>query len=476
MAEPLDDLAFLSATEQAGLIRNRSISATELVSLYLARIARLNPVLNAFVTVAADAALRDAREADENLKNLTDPPPFYGVPIGIKDLIETAGIRTTYSSRLFADYVPSEDAAVIRRLRAAGFILVGKTNTPEFGGLSVTESELNGACRNPWDITLSPGGSSGGSAAAVASGMCPVALGTDDGGSVRIPASCCGLLGLKPSRGRISLGPRTSEGVNGYSVIGPIGRTVGDIAALLDVMEGYELGDAYWLPPPSPPFCAEIKIPPERLRIAVTSSTPTGANVHPECSAAANDVAALLSDLGHDVVEAAPEWPSSDIFGTLIQVWNPLVAYYLEEGDGRLSDSINSQMWQDATKESSIEYVRASQSLQRIARRLTSFWLSYDMLLTPTLGLPPVPIGWYFEEDIDPRDQFRRDELFVPFFTPLANITGLPSASVPLHWSSAGLPIGVQLTAGPAKEGILLRLLAQLEQARPWAYRRPPTT
>jgi amidase len=476
MAEHLDDLAFLPAAEQARLISNRIISATELVSLYLARIDRLNPVLNAFVTVAADAALRDAQEVDRNLKNLPSPPPFYGVPIGIKDLIETAGIRTTFSSRLFANYVPAEDAAVVRRLRAAGFILVGKTNTPEFGGLSVTESELNGACRNPWDITLSPGGSSGGSAAAVASGMCPVALGTDDGGSVRIPASCCGLLGLKPSRGRISLGPRTSEGVNGYSVIGPIARTVDDLAALLDVMEGYETGDPYWLPPPSPSFQAETKIAPGRLRIAVTSSTPSGASVHPDCSAAANDVAGLLADLGHDVVEAAPEWPSADVFATLVQVWNPLVAYYLEEGDGRFSDSINSQMWQDAEKESSIDYVRASQRLQRLARNLTSFWLSYDILLTPTLGLPPVPIGWYFEENIDPRDQFRRDELFVPFFTPLANITGLPSASAPLYWNPAGLPIGVQFTAGPAQEGILLRLLAQLEQARPWASRRPPIT
>jgi amidase len=476
MSGSFDDLAFLSATEQARLISNRLVSVTELVALHLERIGRLNPALNAFVTVADDAAMKDAEAADRGLGRLTSLPPFYGVPIGIKDLIETAGIRTTFSSRLFADYVPANDAAAVRRLRAAGFILIGKTNTPEFGGLSVTESELNGACRNPWDTRLSPGGSSGGSAAAVASGMCPVALGTDDGGSVRIPASCCGLLGLKPSRGRISLGPRTSEGINGYSVIGPIARTVDDIAALLDVLQGYETGDPYWLPPPSPSFRADIGITPGRLRIAVTSSTPTGESVHPDCTAAANDAAALLADLGHDVVEAAPDWPGRDVFETLVQVWNPLVDYYLDEGDGRLSDSINSQMWQDALAESSVDYVRASQRLQRIARRLTSFWLSYDLLLTPTLGLPPVPIGWYFEENLEPRDQFRRDELFVPFFTPLANITGLPSASVPLYWSSAGLPIGVQLTAGPAKEGILLRLLAQLEQARPWAHRRAPVS
>jgi len=476
MSDKSDDLAFLSATEQASLIRNRTVSATELVSLYLDRIGRLNPALNAFVTVAADAAIKDAKEADRALGGLTSIPPFYGVPIGIKDLIETAGIRTTFSSRLFADYIPADDAAAVRRLRAAGFILIGKTNTPEFGGLSVTESELNGVCRNPWNTRLSPGGSSGGSAAAVASGMCPVALGTDDGGSVRIPASCCGLLGLKPSRGRISLGPRTSEGVNGYSVIGPIARTVEDIAALMDVMQGYETGDPCWLPPPSPSFRSETGIAPGRLRIAVTSSTPTGESVHPDCATAANDGALLLADLGHDVVEAAPNWPGSDVFETLVQVWNPLVAYYLEQGDGRLSDSINSQMWQDALAESSVDYVRASQRLQRIARRLTAFWLSYDLLLTPTLGLPPVPVGWYFDEGLDPRDQFRRDELFVPFFTPLANITGLPSASVPLYWNSAGLPIGVQLTAGPAKEGILMRVLAQLEQARPWAHRRPPTS
>jgi amidase len=476
MPEKPDELAFLSATEQAKLISNRAVRATELVSLYLDRIGQLNPTLNAFVTVVADAAMKDAQEADRALERVTSLPPFYGVPIGIKDLIETAGIRTTFSSRLFDDYVPADDAAAVRRLREAGFIVIGKTNTPEFGGLSVTESELNGVCRNPWDIRLSPGGSSGGSAVAVASGMCPVALGTDDGGSVRIPASCCGLLGLKPSRGRISLGPRTSEGVNGYSAIGPIARTVDDIAALLDVLQGYEIGDPYWLPPPSPSFRAETEIAPGRLRVALTSSTPTGQKVHPDCLAAANNAAALLADLGHDVVEAAPDWPGSDVFETLVQVWNPLVAYYLDKGDGRLSDPINSQMWQDALAESSVDYVRASQRLQRLARRLTTFWLSYDLLLTPTLGLPPVPIGWYFEEDLDPRDQFKRDELFVPFFTPLANITGLPSASVPLYWNSAGLPIGVQLTAGPAQEGILLRLLAQLERARPWAHRRPPVS
>ena len=245
----MDGLAFLSATEQAELVRREEVSPTELVELYLERIERLDPELNAYVTVCAEEARTAAAgELPEG--------PFRGVPLPIKDLNETAGVRTTFSSRAFADYVPEFDSAVVRRLKEAGFILLGKTNTPELGSTAVTESVLNGACRNPWDTTRTPGGSSGGAAAAVASGMAPAAHGSDGGGSIRIPASCCGIFGIKPSRGRVS--PAPYGGLEGLSTSGPLTRTVLDSAALLDVMAGYETGDPYWAPPPERPFADEV--------------------------------------------------------------------------------------------------------------------------------------------------------------------------------------------------------------------------
>jgi amidase len=237
----VDELPFLSAIEQADLVRRGEVASAELVELYLERIERLDPELNAFVTVCADEAR--AAAAGE----LPDGP-FGGVPLPIKDLNETAGVRTTYSSRAFADYVPDFDGAVVRRLKEAGFVVLGKTNTPELGITAVTESELNGPCRNPWDTSRTPGGSSGGAGAAVAAGLAPAAQGSDGGGSIRIPASCCGLFGIKPARGRVS--PAPYGGLEGFSTSGPITRTVADAAALLDVMAGYETGDPYWAPPP----------------------------------------------------------------------------------------------------------------------------------------------------------------------------------------------------------------------------------
>jgi amidase len=246
------ELAFLPATEQARLVRKRDVSSVELVQLYLDRIERLDPELNSFVTIRSDEALADARAADASAAEA----PFHGVPIAIKDLTATAGIRTTYSCRAFADNVPDFDTAVVRRIREAGFVIVGKTNTPEFGTVAFTESELNGATHNPWNPALTPGGSSGGAAAAVAAGLVPLAHGTDGGGSIRIPASCCGLFGLKPSRGRISSAPFSS--LEGLSTAGPITRSVADAAALLDVLAGYEPGDPWWAPPPERPFAAEV--------------------------------------------------------------------------------------------------------------------------------------------------------------------------------------------------------------------------
>ena len=293
---------FASATEHARLIRAGEVSSVELVRLYLERIERLDPELNAFVTVRAEEALAEARAADAALGE----GPFHGVPIAVKDLTATAGIRTTYSSRAFADNVPDFDTAVVRRIREAGFVIVGKTNTPEFGTTAFTESELNGATRNPWNPERTVGGSSGGAAAAVAASLLPLAHGTDGGGSIRIPASCCGVFGLKPSRGRVSTAPFPS--LEGLSTSGPISRSVADAAGFLDVIAGYEPGDPWWMPSPERPFADEVGEEPGRLRIAFTSTPPYDTPVDPDCVRAVESAATLLARLGHEVVEATPPW------------------------------------------------------------------------------------------------------------------------------------------------------------------------
>ena len=282
------ELAFFPATKQAGLIRDGKVSAVELTEVYLERIARIDPEVNSFVTVRGEEAVADARAADAS----REAAPFRGVPIAVKDLTPTAGIRTTYSSRAFADNVPDFDTAVVRRLREAGFVILGKTNTPEFGTVAFTESELNGATRNPWNLERTPGGSSGGAAAALAAGLTPLAHGTDGGGSIRIPASCCGLFGFKPSRGRVSTAPFPS--LEGLSTSGPITRSVADAAALLDVLAGYEPGDPWWAPPPERPFADEPGAPVGRLRVAVTATPPIDVPVHADCIAALEAAAALL--------------------------------------------------------------------------------------------------------------------------------------------------------------------------------------
>jgi len=459
-----DDIAFASALELAARVRAREVSPAELVDLYLARIERLDPQLNAFVTVDADGA-RAAAAAE-----LTGP--FAGVPLPIKDLNETAGLRTTYSCKAFAGYVPDFDAAVVRRIRDAGFVVLGKTNTPEFGTLGITESELNGDCRNPWDPTRTPGGSSGGAAAAVASGMAPAAHASDGGGSIRIPASCCGLVGLKPSRGRVSPAPYGS-GSLGLGTSGALTRTVRDTAALLDVVAGNEPGDFYVAPAPERPFLAEADLPPGHLRIALTLDPPAQIPVDPVCAAAARDAAELLAGLGHDVVEQTPPWRSDELMLHFIRVWQvgPAVAGV---DDLSLLEPINRALAEDAHATPSHAHAAAVLELQAIVRRVVAFWEGVDVVLTPTLALPPVPIGWTYEDTGgDPHLAFARQTLFTPF-TPLVNVTGQPAVSLPLHRSPDGLPVGVQLIGRPFAEATLIRLAAQLEEARPWAHRRPP--
>jgi amidase len=461
-----DELAFASALEQAELVRSRAVSPVELVAGYLERIEQLDPHLNAFVTVCCKEALEAARGAEAAAGEL---PPFHGVPLPIKDLTETAGIRTTFSSKAFAEHVPDFDRALVRRLRAAGFIVLGKTNTPEFGTIAVTESELNGACRNPWNVDLTPGGSSGGAAAAVAAGLAPAAQGSDGGGSIRIPASCCGLFGIKPARGRVSNAPY-GDGSVALATSGPITRSVADAAAILDAMTGYEWGDAQWAPPPERPFLAEAGAEPEPLRIALVTSPPVDVPVHPACARAAEQAAALLDELGHHVDDAAaPPWSSDDVIPLFLRVWQLSPALY-PVPDSSLLEPHNRAFVEQAAATSSVEYGRTVVRLQAIARSIVSFFADYDLLLTPTLAQPPLRVGAAFEDDDGPVQASIR---FTPF-TPVANLTGQPAVSLPLSETDEGVPVGVQLIGRPADEAALIRVSAQVERARPWAQRRPP--
>ena len=459
------ELAFLSAVEQARLVRAREVSSVELVRLYLDRIARLDPELNAYVTVRGDEALDEAATIDSS----SGDAPFRGVPIAVKDLTPTAGIRTTFSSHAYGSFVPDYDTAVVRRIREAGFVIVGKTNTPEFGTTAFTESDLNGEARNPWHLDRTPGGSSGGAAVALAAGLIPIAHGTDGGGSIRIPASCCGVFGLKPSRGRISTAPFTS--LEGLSTAGPLSRTVQDAAHLLDVLAGYEPGDPWWAPVPDRPFADTVAEPPGRLRVAATSTPPIDTPVSAECIAALQSAATLLTQLGHDVVEATPPWTDADLVHTFIEIWQVGPALHLID-DLSLMTPLNRELVESARKSSAADYARAVVQLQMVARRTVAFWSEVDVVLTPTLALPPVPIGW--QDAVDGAiEQLLRNTEFTPF-TAIANLTGLPAMSLPLYWSEDGLPIGVQLIGPPAGDALLLSLAAQVEAAHPWAHRRPP--
>jgi amidase len=430
------------------------VSPRELAEEAIARIEATNPQLNFLVTDCFEQAL--ASEPADG--------PFRGVPMLVKDLTETAGIRTTFSSRAFADYVPPSDTAVVRRLKDAGFVVLGKSNTPEFGITCVTESELNGACRNPRNPDVTPGGSSGGAAAAVAAGVLPLAHGSDGGGSIRIPASCCGLFGLKPSRGRVSPAPYVSGSLELGQHAG-LSTTVRDAAAFLDVLAGYESGDSHWAPPPARPFADEVGADPGRLRIAFTVEPPLPYPVDARVAAVARDAADALAALGHDVVERTPDWRDDALLDWFATVWQISPALY-PVADESLLTPLNRFLADRARTTSSIDFARAVATLERFARRVVLAWDEVDVVLTPTLAKLPVPIGWIFEPD-DPWEQFVRGAELTPF-TPIVNVTGQPAASVPFG-TVDGLPVGVQLIGPPAGEALLFRLAAQLEAAHPWS-------
>ncbi len=470
----MSELLRRSAVELAQLIRSRELSARELVEASLRRIDELEPRINAFTHVAHEPALAAADAIAPG-----DPRPFAGVPIAIKDNRPVAGMPITMCSDLFGDHVAGHDAFLVRRLREAGFVIVGKTTLPEMGLLPTTETRRFGATHNPWDLGRTPGGSSGGSAAAVAAGMVPIAHGNDGGGSIRIPAACCGLVGLKPARGRVSLGP--DAGQSFLVSDGVLTRTVADTAAVLDLLAGYEPGDATWAPPPPGAYAELAARDPGRLRIALALTPPLdGVTLDPACEAAARDAAELLVSLGHEVDEVTPPWSGLDLLPDFTRVFGPHVSITTLIG-GRLAgrepteddvEPLTWLVWRRARDQDAVTLLSTHNRLEAVARSLIAFLAPYDALLTPALAQRPVAIGEIHGRGPDPWPNYQRSASFTPF-TAIFNITGQPAISVPLYHGDDGLPTAVQLVGPPAREDVLLALAARLEQAAPWADRVP---
>jgi amidase len=470
----MDELAFASAEETAAAVRSRVVSPREVVELSLARIEALDPALNAFTEVDAERALAAADAVEPS-----DAQPFAGVPIAVKGNTAVEGYEIHSGSRFLSGSRPRHSAYLVRRLREAGFVIVGITNLPEFAILPTTEPRHTGPTRNPWDLTRTPGGSSGGSAAAVAAGMVPLAHGNDGGGSLRIPAACCGLVGLKPSRGRVSSGPDLGDSF--LAAAGVLTRTVADTAIALDVLGGYEVGDANWAPRPAEPYVAAVRRAPGRLRVAVTATNPFGADVDPEAVEGLRVGAELLAALGHDVVEAAPPWPSADALDVFIDCFGPMIALGIgaaarrlgrEPGEDEL-EPLSRAVLEKALRTPSVLYLGAVAQMQAAARRLVAFFADYDLLLTPALAERPLPIGECDGLGERPLEDLARSGLFTPY-TSMFNVTGQPAISVPVGLGADGLPTNVQLVGRPLNEDRLLQVAAQMETARPWAQHRPP--
>lgn len=484
----------LDAIGLAHLVARREVSVLEALEAALERADARNPPLNAIVA-------RYDGEARARARAPLPGGPLSGVPFLLKDLLTAwAGHPVTDSSRFLAGVVPADDSGVVQRLKAAGLVLFGQTNTPEFGIKSVTESEARGPCRNPWNVDHTPGGSSGGSAAAVAARIVPAAHGNDGGGSLRIPASCCGAFALKASRGRVSFGPEHGALLSGLAIEGVITRSVRDSAAFLDVLSGPCLGDPCATPAPARPFLAEVGTPPGRLRVAVTRRSLFARTTHRECTEAVEQTARLLTELGHDVEEAHPDIAREPLIHAYLVALSAQVAADLSRAVAGLGRRPRRDELEPETlvlaaagrRLSAAELVRAEAEMHRAARSLAAFHATHDVLVTPTLAQPPLRIGAL---SVSPVERFglravaalpaRRliellfDQIAIRSFdatgnTMLFNETGQPAMSVPLHLSAAGLPIGVQIAGRFGEEATLFRLAAQLETARPWAARLPP--
>jgi amidase len=473
---PDADLMFRPVNELADLVRRGELRSRDLVELSLRRIEELDPQLDAFIDVDGDRALAAADAIEPG-----DPRPFAGVPIAIKNNRAVQGWRYTIACDLMGDFRPDFDHNVVRRFKEAGFVVVGTTNLPEYGIQPVSEPRRFAASRNPWDRERTPGGSSGGSAAAVASGMVPIAHANDGGGSTRIPAACCGLVGLKPQRGRISLGPELGD--HSLAQDGVLTRTVAETAQLLDVLAGYEIGDATWAPEPGAAFARAVERDPGRLRIGVAVNPPLpDATVDPLALAAVRETAELLTELGHEVVEITPSWTNPALLPLFSVEFMTAIAMQIgfsamiagrepkREDMQALSWAIFAQIRDTPT----LQFAAAHVQLQAMMRGLIAELDPYDAVLTPGLAQRPLPLGTLAsDDDTNPMAAFAEAGFFTPF-TAGMNASGQPALMLPVVHGEDGLPTGVQFIGRPASEELLLSLGAQLERARPWVDRRPP--
>jgi amidase len=469
-----EELARLDATAQAKLVKRKQIKPIELVDAAIERVERLNPRVNAVITPMYEQARAAAA-------GKLPSGPFMGVPFVLKDLIAyCAGVPMTEGSTLLENFIPHHDSELVKRLKRAGLIIIGKTNTPEFGLAVTTEPRLFGPTRNPWDLNRTTGGSSGGPAAAVASGMVPMAHGNDGGGSIRIPSSCCGLFGLKPTRGRNPLGPDYGDFISGTVVEHAITRSVRDSAALLDATSGPAPGDPYCAPAPTRRFLREIGADPGRLNIAFTTKLIAASPVHADCTRAVLEAAKLCSDLGHEVVEASPSIQGELYTLALGTIWTSGCAWTIDRWARILNrepaadqfEPPTAMLYEMGKQHSASAYLGAVEEVQIIARDMAKFLTKYDVLLTPTLNEPPVPLGYFAPVPENPMQGWFRSGDFSSFTT-ICNLTGQPAMSVPLCWNTEGLPIGTHFIGRFGDEATLFRLAAQLEEASPWAGRRP---
>lgn len=474
MTLSISDYEARDATGLAELIRNGEIGPRELAETAIGRIEVLNPLVNAVILKAYEQAL-------EELEKRTDRPAFLGVPYLIKDLhAPVRGLPLTNGSRMFVDPPAPFDSTLIARLRAAGFVMLGRTNTPEFGLSASTEPHRYGATRNPWNVERIAGGSSGGAGAAVASGMLPAAHATDSGGSIRIPASCNGLVGLKPTRGLNPYGPHRGDAAHGISHEHAVTRTVRDTAAILDITAGPDVGAPYFVRPPEGGFVAAIKRPPKRLRIGFWTKSLQDEPIHDECAIAVKKAARLLEELGHTIEEARPDFDWSAVVGSQFNVLmtslGPMVAM-LERQRGRPLEQGELEPQTAAVvargRETSLEFYLGNLTrMQLEVRRMAAFFETFDILLTATMTMPPPPLGYLPTGDEDVDGFLAKLLALAPFAAPF-NASGQPAINLPLHWSADGLPIGVHLAGRYGEDATLLALSAQLEQAQPWAHRRP---
>lgn len=466
----------MDATELAMLVKQGDASASELLEEAISRCKRVNGVLNAVITEMFDLARDTAAKSPHK-------GPFAGVPFLMKDFgAEVAGVPFTEGTAFLSNYIPAEDSELYRRFCKAGLITFGKTNLPELAMGTITEPQLFGPARNPWEPSKTPGGSSGGAGAVVAARVVPMAHGNDVGGSIRIPASCCGLVGLKPSRGRVTLAPHYGDILGGAFQELALTRSIRDTATLLDAVSGPTSGEPYVATAPTGTFSDEIRAEPHRMRIGFSVQAPLGDPLDPECAEGVIATAKLCESLGHEVEEARPDFDAERLWERFTTMLASLMAWAIADWARRTDqvaekDRFEPFVWSFSERGRSLsaaEYLLAVQDVQREVRQLSRFYDSYDLWLTPTLGQPPVEIG-ALRYAGDPFELRRRMARFSPY-TYIANASGQPAISLPLHRTSSGLPVGMHFTARLGEEARLLRLGAQLEQVAPWANAKPPVT